>query len=144
MFLIQKESKIFMDSNQQLLQLVLPGGVFEYFDVTNSTIDDNSIKVILTEKNLPPLESPSQKVNFRKFHDITITDFPIRGKRCLLTFRRRYWKVEGQDGYLKRDIQLAFPGTKLASEFAAFLKADSGQPANFPEYYRYISESSDK
>ncbi|MCZ6800365.1 MAG: hypothetical protein O7F12_07760 [Nitrospirae bacterium] len=50
----------------------------------------------MTEKDLPPLSTPHQKIVAKKFHDITITDFPLRGKRTLLTFRRRYWKLEGQ------------------------------------------------
>lgn len=128
----------------QFIELFLPKGTLKWFDVARSSSDEDKVYITLVEKDNPPLKDSNQKIIGRKFHDITITDFPIRGKRCLLTFRRRYWKVEGQDSYLKRDIQLAFPGTKLASEFAAFLKADGGQPANFPEYYRYISESSDK
>ena len=63
-----------------------------------------------------------KKILARKFHEITITDFPIRGRRTLLTFRRRYWKIEGEEKYLKRDIKLVFPGTQLELEFANFLK----------------------
>lgn len=133
-----------MDIEKQVLELFLPKDTLEWFDVTSSSSDENNVLITLVEKDKPPLKDPNQKIIGRKLHDITITDFPIRGKRCLLTFRRRYWKVEGQDEYLKRDIQLSFPGTKLASEFAAFLKADGGQPANFPEYYSYVSESTKK
>jgi len=67
-----------------------------------------------------------KKIIAKKFHEITITDFPLRGRRTLITFRRRYWKVEGEEKYLKRDIKLAFPGTQLEEEFGNFLKEDSG------------------
>jgi len=127
-----------MDTNKQLLELLLPEGIFEWFNVTSSTSDEHNVLITLTEKDEPPLANPRQKIIARKFHDITITDFPVRGKRCLLTFRRRYWKIEGQEAYLKRNIDLSFPGTKLASEFATFLKEDGGHKSGFPEYYSRI------
>ena len=119
----------------QFIELFLPKGTLKWFDIASSSSDEDKVYITLVEKDDPPLKDSNQKIIGRKLHDITITDFPIRGKRCLLTFRRRYWKVEGQDGYLKRDIQLAFPGTKLASEFATFLKENSGYKAAFPEYH---------
>lgn len=124
-----------MDGNQLIANLVLPPEILEWFDVTDGYSDESSVRLTLTEKDIPPLETSDQIVIDRKLQDITITDFPIRGKRTLLTFRRRYWKIEGQSKYLKRDIQLSFPGTKLSTEFAAFLKEDSGFKTNFPEYY---------
>ncbi|NCQ56203.1 hypothetical protein GW797_08320, partial [Candidatus Parcubacteria bacterium] len=83
-------------------------------------------------KDLPPLteENKDKKIVTKKLHDITITDFPLRGRQTLLTFRRRYWKLEGQEEYLKRDIKLAFAGTQLEQEFALFLKGDRGERSN--------------
>lgn len=132
-----------MNTDKQLLALLLPDGIFEWFDVTSSSSDENNVLITLTEKDEPPLANTNQKIVGRKFHDITITDFPVRGKRCLLTFRRRYWKIEGQETYLKRDIELSFPGTKLAQEFAAFLKEDGGRKTGFSEYYRRIPTHTD-
>lgn len=111
-----------MYDDKQILELLLPKDTLEWFDVTSGHSDETNVYITLVEKDNPPLTDSAQKIIARKFHDITITDFPIRGKRCLMTFRRRYWKVEGQDGYLKRDIPLAFPGTKLAQEFEAIGK----------------------
>ena len=75
---------------------------------------------------MPPLaaEDKGKKVISKGFKEITVTDFPIRGRRTLLTFRRRYWQIEGQKELLKRDMQLCFPGTQLEAEFANFLKAE--------------------
>lgn len=124
-----------MQVDKQIIELLLPKDTLEWFDVTSGHSDETNVYMTLVEKDNPPLTDQNQKIIGRKFHDITITDFPVRGKRCLLTFRRRYWKVEGQDSYLKRDIQLAFPGTKLAQEFATFLKENSGYKSSFPEYH---------
>jgi len=86
-----------------------------------------------TQKNNPPLtpELQNKTVESKGFKDITITDFPLRGRRLTLTFRRRYWHVEGEDSYLKRDIPLCAPGTQLSIEFADFLKDASRDKRRF-------------
>lgn len=113
---------------KQTLGLVLPKGVFEWFDVAGSQADENLVQITLEEKNIPPIpEQYKDRTAIPKgFAEITIADFPIRGRRTLITFKRRYWQLEGLDSYLKRDIQMTFPGTQLEQEFAAFLKEDRG------------------
>ena len=129
-----------METQQKILELIFPKGIFDLFILTSGTIDDEDIKITLEEKDDPPITG-SQKVIARKFHDITITDFPIRGRRTLLTFRRRYWKIEGQKEYLKRKINLSFPGTQLEKEFADFLKEDGGRGTILAGFYRKVSKA---
>ena len=114
-----------MTTEQSILQLIFPADIFEWFDVVSGTKDDKIVAITFEEKNIPPLTDYSQKVISKGFTDITITDFPIRGRKTLLTFRRRYWQIQGQKELLKRDIKIRFPGTQLDEEFADFLKADS-------------------
>ncbi len=128
-----------MEIQQKALELIFPKGVFEWFNLTDATIDGEDIKITLEEKDNPPI-AENQKITARKFHDITITDFPIRGRRSLLTFRRRYWRIEGQSKYLKRNIPLAFPGTQLEKEFADFLKEDGGRGTILAGFYRKVSK----
>ena len=127
--------------SKNILELILPNGTLEWFNVIEGEKDENNINIILEEKNIPPLseKAKDKKVFTKGFTDITITDFPIRGKRTLLTFRRRYWKVEGQKEYLKRDIKLCFPGTQLEKEFADFLKEDGGRGTLLAGFYRKVS-----
>lgn len=119
---------------KRTLGFFLPKGVLEWFDIVESHADENEIKITLEEKNNPP-EQPDKAIP-KGFTEITITDFPIRGRRTLITFKRRYWSIEGRSKYLKRDIQLAFPGTQLEKEFAIFLKEDSRTGASFAHVYR--------
>lgn len=123
------------------LEIFFPKGVFEWFDITECSADENNVRITLQEKNLPPIREADKNnhVEPQGFTNITITDFPIRGKRALITFRRRYWKIEGQKEYLKRDIHLAFPGTQLEHEFAVFLKEDGGRESGLSEFYRQVS-----
>ena len=129
-----------MEIQQKILELILPKGVLNWFVLTDGAINDEDIQITLEEKDDPPI-TENQKVIARKFHDITITDFPIRGRRTLLTFRRRYWKIEGQEKYLKRDISLSFPGTQLEKEFADFLKEDGGRGTILAGFYRKVSKA---
>ena len=118
-----------MTTEQTILSLVFPEQIFEYFDPVEGTKDDQTVSIVFEEKNIPPLSEADKdkKITSKGFKDITITDFPIRGRKTLLTFRRRYWKLEGRKEYLKRDIELTFPGTQLEKEFADFLKEGGGE-----------------
>lgn len=135
-----------MQIAKTILEIIFPKDTFKYFDLVKGHSDENNIYITLEEKNIPPIseELKNRKIKAKKFHDITITDFPIRGKRTLLTFRRRYWQIEGQDGYLKRDIKMNFPGTQLEKEFADFLKEDGGRGTLLAGHYRKVSAPPDE
>ncbi len=126
---------------EKVLELIFPKGVFEWFDVVSSSMNDNDFHIALEEKNIPPLKEKdrNKKVTPKGFKEITITDFPIRGRRTLITFKRRYWQIEGEKEYLKRDIKLCFPGTQLEKEFADFLKEDGGRESGLADFYRRVS-----
>jgi hypothetical protein len=130
-----------MEINKEIFELIFPKDVFEWFTLIKGKGDEKNTSIIFEEKDIPPLEDKhkNKKIIARKFYNITITDFPLRGKRTLLTFRRRYWKVEGQKEYLKRDIKLSFPGTQLEKEFANFLKEDGGRKSGLSKFYREVS-----
>ena len=127
---------------EAVLELILPEGVFEWFEIIGSSRDENDLKIILEEKNIPPITDrcKDKKIISKGFTVITITDFPIRGRRTLITFKRRYWQVEGETKYLKRDIKISFPGTQLEQEFAVFLKDDGGRGTILANFYRQVSK----
>ena len=106
-----------------ILALFLPDSTLKFFDIVSGTRTMEQLHLTLEEKNDPPLEQRHQgmPVISKGFQDITITDFPVRGRKTTLTFRRRRWQV-GEE-LLKRDIDLCTPGTQLEKEFGNFLKA---------------------
>ncbi len=103
-----------------MFELIFPQGLFEWFELTDGRSDEQQVYCTLTEKDLPPLLNPAPTIVARKFHAVTRTDLPLRGKRTRLTIRRRYWQLAGQDEYLQRAIPLCFPGTHLEKAFADF------------------------
>lgn len=131
----------YMQIEKSVFELIFPKRTLEFFNIVSAHDDEKNVYITLEEKNIPPIteELKNKKIKAKKFHDITITDFPLRGKRTLLTFRRRYWQVEGQSEYLKRDIKINFPGTQLDKEFADFLKEDGGRGTLLSGHYRKVS-----
>jgi hypothetical protein len=109
-------------THEQALSFFLPIRTLDYFDIISGGRTDTHISIVLEEKNNPPLEKRHEgfPVRSKGFYDITISDFPARGRRVDLTFRRRRWQVGDQ--LLTRDIPIAAEGTRLELEFALFLK----------------------
>lgn len=122
-----------MDPLFHLMEHMLPQDILKWFDVTDSSVQKNTLIITLTEKNDPPLtpELEGKQIQSKGFKDISVTDFPIRGRKVTLLFRRRYWQVEGETKLLKRAIPLCAEGTQLASEFADFLKDASTAKRRF-------------
>jgi len=116
-----------MEISKEVFELVFPEGICEWFELTQGARDGGETRITFVEKDIPPLTPAhrGKKILARKFRDIIVSDFPLRGRRTLLIFRRRYWQVEGERQYLKRDIKLCFPHTQLEKEFADFLKDGS-------------------
>lgn len=128
--------------DSSILEPFLPQGILEWFDIVKCESINENVLFVFEEKNIPPLQSKHENKNIvsKGFFDITITDFPIRGKRSLMTFRRRRWKVEGELTLLKRDIKLTAEGTQLEKEFASFLKEDGGRESGLAYFYRRVSK----
>jgi tRNA A58 N-methylase Trm61 len=54
--------------------------------------------------------------------EVTIQDFPLRGKLVYLHIKRRRWTNKTTGEIIKRDWTLVAKGTRMNHEFAAFLK----------------------
>ena len=133
-----------LEPSSSALAAFLPDKTLDYFDLTTWSKNEDTLSITLVEKDEPPLSERNwnTRVVSKGFHDITITDFPVRGRRTLLTFRRRYWQIEGCKELLKRTLELTFPGTQLEKEFADFLKEASRHNPDVALLYRpYVSPS---
>ena len=71
---------------KQILEMILPEGILEWFDVTSGKKTGEKMYIFLTEKNIPPITEKhrGKKVVCGGFTDIAVQDFPIRGKRVEL------------------------------------------------------------
>ena len=114
-----------MKKLEELAEILLPEGILQYFEYGGHEKKGEEIRIVLIERSVipkKPEEYKDRKLRQKGFKQITIDDFPIRGKKVKLIVQRRVWQIEGESQLYKRDIAITFPGTRLEKEFADFLK----------------------
>lgn len=118
------KSIYFADMNQEeILRILLPEGILNFFTVTQIENTPALYKIFLEEKNIPPENIEGKLVSKGFCEPISIQDFPLRGKACFLKVKRRRWTNLDTGEIVSRDWDLVANGTRMTSEFAAFLKA---------------------
>jgi len=116
------------DYYQELVKLLLPLEIFDYFEITNLVIEERSVTVFLDERDIKPAAWSGQKLTSKGFHpESIIQDFPIRNKAVFLHVRRRRWLVESTKEVVSRDWDSVAEGTRYTKSFADFLKGIFGQ-----------------
>lgn len=112
-----------MDSYIELLRLILPEFLIENFNLTSFKNSEENLHLYFQEKATVPKEFASVELISKGFLDeITIQDFPLRGKFVYLHIKRRRWTSKTTSEIIKRDWTLVAKGTRMTQEFAAFLK----------------------
>lgn len=115
------------DNYQNLISLLLPEGILDYFDIINTVSDKEGLCIYLDEKNTPPVGYKSEDLESKGFFaEIRVQDFPIRGRKAFLCIRRRRWEAKTSKEIVSRDWKLVQTGTRMTQEFAAFLKGIFG------------------
>jgi len=120
------------DINQALIELILPEGILEYFDIvglekgdSGKYVYDKTLIIYLEEKDKIPEEYKQYKYKASGFMEPRlINDYPIRNMLVSLSVKRRRWDVEinGQVKKVSRDWSVVAQGTRMSEEYAAFLK----------------------
>jgi hypothetical protein len=106
-----------------LLKLMLPDFLVEHFEVVSAKNSEETLHLYFEEKAKPPKEFNAFELVSKGFLDeITIQDFPLRGKYVYMHIKRRRWTNKTTQEIIKRDWQLVAKGTRMTQEFAAFLK----------------------
>ena len=130
MFFSLEEKRMGSAADKNFLDLILPQGILAYFLLTDFTSSSSEICLYLEEKNMIPEEYCSDKLLSKGFFDeITVQDFPLRGKAVYLHIRRRRWLNQTTGAVVFRDWNMVAQGTRMTTEFASFLKAISGYQA---------------
>ena len=118
------------ESFNQLLRLILPEGIENYFELNNYTKSEEELHLYLDEINKQPEEFVKDKLTSKGFFkEVTIQDFPIRGMQVYLHIKRRRWLNERSGQVVFRDWNLVAKGTRITKDFASFLKEISRYPS---------------
>ena len=111
------------DSYSELIKLLLPEIIVEYFEFTSYNKGDDVLHIYLKEINSIPKEFGQNKLSSKGFfNEITVQDFPIRGHQVYLHIIRRRWLNEDTGQVVFRNWTLVADGTRVTQEFASFLK----------------------
>jgi hypothetical protein len=103
--------------------LLLPEVLVSHFDLTKHEIRGEEIRFYFTELNTTPEEYKGVKLNPKGFFPVVIVqDFPIGAENLYLHITRHRWLNEVTNKVVTRDWQIIAKGTRITSEFAAFLK----------------------
>lgn len=108
-----------------LYRLLLPKGVQDYFEIIKiEQIDkEQRVYIHLEEKNELPAGYANTEYESKGFHkEITVQDFPLRGRAAFLLIKRRRWRNKTTGEIIERDWHLVAEGTRITQDFAAFLK----------------------
>jgi len=106
-----------------IAKLLLPEVLVKYFKLFKHKIDQNQIHFYFEEYNLIPEEYKQSDAISKGFYpEITVQDFPLRGKQVYLHIQRRRWQDRTSKKVVMRDWDLVAKGTRMTSDFATFLK----------------------
>lgn len=119
------------DYFEELIKLLLPSKIFEYFKIVDLQVTNSSINVHLEELNLIPEEFTGKKLTSKGFHNVSVVqDFPIRDKSVYLHIKRRRWLLKSTNNVVSRNWDLVAKGTRYTKGFATFLKELFGQSSD--------------
>lgn len=105
------------------MRILLPEGILEYFELSKVVEAIPGLNIYLEEKNITPVEYKDEKLESKGFlPEIYIQDFPIRNQKVTLCIKRRRWEIRGTGEIISRDWKVVQQGTRIAKEFADFLK----------------------
>jgi len=112
-----------MSQEQELLKLLLPEYLVAYFDFIKFEEKEGLLYLYFEEKSSIPEEFSSLALQSKGFHEeITVDDFPLRGKAVKLNIKRRRWTDVKSGSIVQRDWNLIAKGTRMTQDFAEFLK----------------------
>ena len=112
-----------MESFLPLVEYLLPDFIVSYYELLKVAPVSNVLHIYLQEKNYEESELSEKNLLSKGFlPEITIQDFPIRDKRVFLHIKRRRWLNTTTGKVEQRDWNQVAQGTRMTSEFAAFLK----------------------
>ena len=112
-----------MLNETELLKLLLPEFLIDHFEIVKFEEENKVLHIYFEEKNTIPKGFSSLVMQSKGFlPEITVDDFPLRGKTVKLHIKRRRWTDIKSGNIVQRDWNLITKGTRMTLDFAEFLK----------------------
>ena len=121
----------------------LPAGLLAHFTITTflelGDVKDKTIffEIHLEEKNEILGNYNSALYESKGFTEVTLQDFPIRGKAVYLKFKRRRWRLKTDPTkIIRNDFHFVAEGAGFTQELSDFLKDTSGYERRYNNQHR--------
>ena len=123
---------------KELFRYILPERLLAHFDIIDLLLlcDIKSKKeffeIVLEEQNKILLDVDVSQYESKGFTEITLQDFPLRGKPTYLRIKRRRWRHK-QDPkiIIRNDFSHVAEGSGFTQELSDFLKDTSGYESRY-------------
>ena len=128
---------------KDLISHFLPEGLLAHFSITEVLLlgDTKSRKmffeICLEENNEILIDVDKSQYESKGFTEVTLQDFPLRGKATYLKIRRRRWrhKTDPQK-IIRNDFSFVAEGAGFTQELSDFLKDTSGYERRYNNQHR--------
>lgn len=109
--------------NEEVIKLFFPEELLEMFEIVSFKKSEDEYVFFLDEKLNHPEGYSREELESKGFYDeVTVSDFPLRGKPRKYKIRRRKWLVKQKGKIISKKYKIYASGTRKTEEFAAFLK----------------------
>lgn len=115
--------------DKDIISNFLPEGLLAHFSITEVLIlgqvstKKMFFEIYLEEHNEILVDCDKSSYESKDFTEITLQDFPIRGKAVYLKIRRRRWRhKQDQKKIIRNDFSFVAEGAGFTRELSDFLK----------------------
>ena len=123
----------------------LPEGLLSHFSITSVlTLGEVSTRkdffaITLEEDNVILGDVDASKYESKGFTEVTVQDFPIRGKAVYLKIRRRRWRLkEDPKQVIRNDFSFVAEGAGFTRELSDFLKGTGRYTGGYDNQYQQL------
>lgn len=131
--------------DKDLVSHFLPEGLLSHFSITSViTLGDVATKkmffaITLEEDNVILGDVDASQYESKGFTEITVQDFPIRGKAVYLKLRRRRWRFKRDPKQvIRNDFSFVAEGAGFTQELSDFLKGTGRYKGGYDNEHRQL------
>jgi hypothetical protein len=96
-----------LELSKDLLSLLLPELLVNHFEITAFKTENKDIHISFIENKTTPKEETNRILVGNGFHDeLTIQDFPLRGKTVFVHIKRRSWRDKQTNKQTNKQVNL--------------------------------------
>jgi len=130
---------------KEIISHFLPEGLLCHFSITSVlTLGEVATRklffaITLEEDNIILGDVDASRYESKGFTEVTVQDFPIRGKAVYLKIRRRRWRLKSDPKeVIRNDFSFVAEGAGFTRELSDFLKGTGRYKGGYDNQHRQL------